>query len=106
VTSGAAGDSPEPFAVLDVTDWELDRIEAVGDSAEVWLSGADGAAWLYKTRPPYVHAGADWAERVTTEIAGLLTLPAARVELVRRGAERGTISRNVRPDGWPDFRRS
>jgi hypothetical protein len=100
VTSGAAGHAAELFAVLDVTGWELDRIEAVGDSAEVWLSGADGAAWLYKPRPPYAHAGADWAERVTTEIAGMLTLPAARVELVRRGAERGTISRNVRPDDW------
>ncbi len=100
MTSGAAGYAPEPFAVLDVTGWELERVETVGDSAEVWLSGADGAAWLYKPRPPYAHAGADWAERVTTEIAGMLDLPAAHVELVRRDAERGTISRNVRPDGW------
>ena len=42
----------------------------------------------------------DHAEKAAAELARLLGLPSARVELARRGNVSGIISANVTPAGW------
>jgi hypothetical protein len=44
--------------------------------------------------------GGDWSEKIVSELAALLGLPCAEVQLATRGGEDGTISRNVTPDRW------
>jgi hypothetical protein len=65
--------------------------------------GVQGQAhwWLFK---PIKHASYrrydDWAEKLAGELAGLLNLPCARVELAQGDSDRGIISANVTPNGW------
>ncbi|WP_229746262.1 HipA domain-containing protein [Rhodococcoides trifolii] len=65
-------------------------------------AGRDGQSswWLFKPikRASYRRCD-DSSEKIASELAGLIGLPAARVELASRGHESGIISRNVTPDG-------
>jgi hypothetical protein len=43
------GDEPSTFAVVDVSDWEIDRLETIGGEAKVWLGEPEtGQKWLFK----------------------------------------------------------
>jgi hypothetical protein len=44
--------------------------------------------------------GEDWAEKIVSELGGLLGVPCADVELAERNGVMGSLSRNVTPDGW------
>jgi hypothetical protein len=93
---------------FDVSAWGYVRTETVGSSAAVWITdpaGAGSAAdrWLFK--PVEVHAngtiqGGDWAEKAVQEIARVLGIPTADIELAERDGVRGSISRNVIPELW------
>ncbi len=70
----------------------------MGSKAKVWLDGPDGGLHLFK----YVwHDGVgkvygdDWAEKLAAELAGRLGVPAAEVDLARRGGEFGVICRRM-----------
>jgi hypothetical protein len=100
---------PDLFRVVDVSDWELVENEVLGANPKIWLrspgSGRDRQGdWLFK--PVVVPAstghpqGEDWAEKIVSELGGLLGVPCAAVELASRGGVRGSISRNVVPPGW------
>lgn len=96
------------FARLDVSGWPFVRSETIGQSPAVWLRNPDGDYttnhhWLFK--PVEVHSngseqGGDWAEKAASEIAKLLDIPAAEVELASYNGTRGSISRNVKPEFW------
>jgi hypothetical protein len=98
------------FQVVDVTDWPVDEFESAGQDEKLWLrEPATGSTWLYKpvtrhedwqSRRLDPEQGEDWAEKIASELARLIGLPAAFVELAERHGVRGCISLNLRPRGW------
>lgn len=90
------------FPVVDVSDWEALGPESTGSKPNLWVADAEGTQWLFKERtfnraPGGVlyPKGDDWAEKLATEVAALLGVPAAHVEMARREGSAGTISRRV-----------
>jgi hypothetical protein len=88
------------FVSLDVTEWEAAGDETLGSKPKQWLyEPGNERRWLWKeaTMNPYPHKsgqykkGDDWAEKVACEIARLLELPAAEVQLAYRAETMGTI---------------
>lgn len=105
------------YARVDVSDWEKSSLgEPGGDSGKDWLYQPEvaDAMWLFKaatlkevrvrvqdgggTRT--YRRGEDWAEKVCAELAAVIGLPAAKVEMAVRGGTEGCISLSVRPDRW------
>jgi hypothetical protein len=94
---------PAQFDVWDVSVWEVFSDETEGVEEKYWLiDPATEQRWLFK--PPVVkfgfQQGEDWAERVSTELARLLGIPCADVELSHRNGRRGSLSRYLPPPGW------
>lgn len=96
------------FARLDISDWRHVRTEIGGQGENRWYQrpgsprGPEGE-WLFK--PARIHndgsrQGGDWSEKVAKEVADLLGVPAAQVELARRGSIEGCLSRQVRDVTW------
>lgn len=92
------------YAVVDVSSWAVLALEPGGDDDKRWLADPDGlTAWLFKPRVERDGRvqGEDWAEKISAELCHLLAVPAAQIELARRGDQRGLISRDLRPGvGW------
>ena len=98
---------PPRYGEWDVSTWKPGGHESLGTKPKRWLVEPEsGARWLFKEatvgtskqRQAY-RRGEDWSERVACEIARLLGLPVARVELavVRQlgGTVYGTVCRSV-----------
>ena len=95
--------STRGFAVIDVSDWEVDADEPAGQDEKQWLiEPATEEKWLFK--PPVekngFRQGEDWSEKVSSHLAQLLSVPCADVELAERHGRPGSISRNLRAEGW------
>ncbi|HEY3608330.1 MAG TPA: HipA domain-containing protein [Pseudonocardiaceae bacterium] len=91
------------LSVVDVSDWAVDEFEPAGSDAKMWLATPDvcSRALFKPNRPHNGHEqGEDWAEKLTSELAALLGVPAARIDLAQRGDCRGCISYDVVPKGW------
>ncbi|SPM33706.1 hypothetical protein MRAB57_1510 [Mycobacterium rhizamassiliense] len=91
------------FGVWDVSEWEIFSDETEGVEEKYWLiDPTTRQRWLFK--PPVVkfdfQQGEDWAERVSTELARLISVPCADVELAHRDGRRGSMSRYLAPPGW------
>lgn len=93
------------FAVVDATDWPLVESEQLGTKEKVWVEDPSGYAWLFKqVRADHRGVrGEDWAEKLAAEVAGILRVPAAQVDLATRpfaqGLPRGVLSRYMLPEG-------
>lgn len=63
---------------------------------------ADSMKWLFKppTEKNGFRQGEDWSEKVRSEIARLISVPCAEIQLAVRSGRPGSISRNLRPQGW------
>lgn len=90
----------ESFARWDTGDWAVLDEEPGGADAKLWLRAPDEQRWLFK--PVTITSngnrqGEDWSEKAAAEVAGLLGVPCARVELASRGSAEGSLSLNVRP---------
>ena len=90
------------FSVLDADAWPLASTESSGGDEKQWVEGQAGSLWLFKPRTEQANwsQGEDWAEKITSELAVLLGVPAARVELAVRDGRRGSLSLSLRPAGW------
>jgi hypothetical protein len=96
------------FSRVDVSSWPFDEEEKAGKSEKLWVRDPEEpnvarSRWLFK--PVTEHAngtvqGGDWAEKVSSLLAEHLGIPSARVELAERDGRRGSLSQNVRPDGY------
>ncbi|MGD1206894.1 hypothetical protein ACKUVQ_10845 [Mycobacterium seoulense] len=95
---------PEPpFAVFDVAGWEVAADEPAGQEEKLWLIQPDaGVKWLFKppTEKNNFRQGEDWSEKVSSELARLISVPCAEVQLADLSGRSGSISRNLRPHRW------
>lgn len=97
-----------PYEVWDISTWAVMSQEARGLDPKDWVvppteTTVDGQAhwWLYKpVKSASYRRFDDWSEKMSAELAQLLDLPAARVELARGHSDEGIVSRNVTPNGW------
>ncbi|QCB50021.1 hypothetical protein E5720_06940 [Rhodococcus sp. PAMC28707] len=97
---------------IDVSAWEESFIEVQGSHAPRWLiepgDFATPVRWLHKDvvshynakEDRYLERGEDWSEILATQVAHALGLPVAHTRMCSRGGKRGTISRDVRPEGF------
>lgn len=106
------------YPVLDVSDWYVAGLEPGGDDVKYWLVGAAGepgeTSWLFKTATikqipvrrsdgggtRRYQKGEDWVEKIASELASMMGLPAVRIELAMRHGAPGLISRDARPPAW------
>ena len=88
---------------LEVSAWKLLGEEPDGLSEHPWLMRpGDDQLWLYKPVEIKMgnRQGEDWAEKVVSEVGGLLGVPCAQIELAIRAGQEGLVSRDVKPRGW------
>jgi HipA-like C-terminal domain len=93
----------ERFPVLDVSDWPVAALEPGGTDEKVWLGVPDAKMKaLFKPNRPRVGPGQgeDWPEKLASELATLLGLPAARIDLAERDGRRGCLSYDIVPARW------
>lgn len=71
----------------------------MGSKAKSWffVPSENNSEWLFK-RPRRADSGEHWAEKIVAEVAGLLGVPHARVELAEHRGNRGSITENIVPD--------
>lgn len=84
---------PDPYPILQLRVDSPDVIEQLGSKPKFWFRmELDPQPWLFKfTRE---NTGEDWSEKIAAEIAVLLRVPAARVELAEFMGKRGIASRS------------
>jgi hypothetical protein len=92
-----------PFVVLDVSDWRVAAEEPSGDDPKCWLAHpTTRVRWLFK--PVIINGeriqGEDWAEKAACELAKMISVPCAEVEMALRHETPGALSRNLRPDDY------
>ena len=77
------------YSVLYVRPEEAIGDEALGSKTKFWFR-RDGQRWLFKEARD--GTGEDWAEKVTAEVASLVGVPAATVDLAEFQGRRGCAS--------------
>ena len=89
----------DSFPSLSIANEQIVGEEQLGSKEKFWFR-LDGKLWLFKearvitTPNGNVTTGEDWAEKVAAEIAHLLNIPAATVELADFAGRRGCASLN------------
>ena len=91
------------LARLDVSDWDVVRIEKAATSVATWVEEPGTATrWLHKdTVIPRtgVEQGEDWSEVISSRVGAAMFVPCAETRLCVRSERRGSVSKNVRPSG-------
>lgn len=93
----------ELWPTVDASEWTLAGVEQQGLHEHEWYRGpCEGRLWLLKpARPERRRAiGEDVAEKLASEFAGLVGVPAARVQLAERGGAQGALVEDARPRNW------
>ena len=73
------------------------QIEQMGSKRKFWFTEPNKQSWLFKYNRE--KTGEDWSERIAAEIAELLNIPHADVQLATCEGERGIISKNFTDNG-------
>jgi hypothetical protein len=83
----------EPYQILELRADSPEVIEQLGSKRKFWFRiQGDDQPWLFKfTRE---NTGEDWSEKIASELAKLLGVPAATVDLARFMGKRGCASRS------------
>ena len=84
------------YDILSLTPAMRLNDEPMGSKEKMWLE-IDGENWLFKFPRP--NTGEHWAEKAAAELADLIDLDAATVELATLKGEPGTVSRSFVPSG-------
>ena len=83
--------------------WMIDP-ESMGSKEKFWYrdpSDNTGTAWLFKYPRP--NSGEHWAEKIAAEVAQVLDIPHARVELAVCQGAKGSISESFTESRWELF---
>ena len=83
----------EPYKIIKLKADSPEVIEQLGSKPKFWFRMLDDEQpWLFKfTRE---NTGEDWSEKIASELARLLEIPAAQVELATFMDKRGSASRS------------
>ncbi len=83
----------KPYEVWTVRIGEKSQIEQMGTKPKFWFENEEGAEqFLFKYNRP--NTGEDWSEKIAAEIAELIGLPHAVVELAQCENQRGVVSKD------------
>ena len=91
----------ESYCILEVepeSAFAPEGIESLGSKEKFWFQFSDdsgGSDWLFKYPRP--DTGEHWAEKIAAEVAGLLGISCARVELAVCQGSRGSVSESFTP---------
>ena len=89
---------PESYPVVAVgPEWVLEP-EDMGTKEKFWCRkpGDQEAEWLFKY--PQLNTGQHWAEKIAAEVASVLGVRHAKVELAEFEERRGSVSESFAPD--------
>jgi hypothetical protein len=89
-----------PYAIFEIHPQAAlpDQIEQLGSKPKFWFRfEGGGRRWLFKYARP--ETGEHWAEKIGAEVASLLGLPHAVVDLCTFGDKRGIASPSFVPSG-------
>ena len=83
------------YSVIEVLPEWAPQTEGMGSKAKFWYlqPGDTESYWLFKYPRP--GRGEHWAEKIAAEVAGLLEIPCARVELAVFQGERGSATESL-----------
>lgn len=82
------------YPVFELQLESSERIEELGSKPKFWVRLEDSSRWLFKFGRS--ETGENWAEKLGAEVAGLLGLPHAKVDLAIFADKHGSISRSFR----------
>jgi len=86
------------YIILKVNILDNRQIEQMGSKSKFWFrEQATDQNWLFKYNR--VNTGEDWSEKIAAEIAELLAIPHAQVELAQCSDERGIVSKDFTDKG-------
>jgi hypothetical protein len=91
------------WSVVSIDDWSVAGVETQGQHELYWYRhDTRERTWLFKPARPERHHGVreDVVEKLGSEIAGLMGVPAARVELAVLGEQRGALVEDARRHRW------
>ena len=73
----------------------------MGSKVKSWyfMPEENESQWLFK-RPQRQDSGEHWVEKIAAEVAALLGVPHARVELAEHEGNRGSITENIVPEDY------
>jgi hypothetical protein len=94
---------PVRWSVVAADDWAVAGLESQGQHPHDWLKHPSRErTWLFKpARPERDRSlGEDIVEKLGSEMARLVGVPAATVELATRGGVRGALVEDVRLPEW------
>jgi hypothetical protein len=100
---GHTGPVTVPWPFVNIDEWTVAGVEKQGRHAHDWLRHSSRKrTWLFKPARSERQraAGEDVAEKLACEIARLLGVPAAPVQLATRSGVRGALVEDVRPPNW------
>lgn len=88
------------YPIVEVLSEWAPQTEEMGSKRKFWYlrEGERESYWLFKY--PRSNRGEHWAEKITAEVAGLLGIPCARVELAQYQGDRGSATESITRDGW------
>jgi hypothetical protein len=95
-------DVSEPWPIVDVSEWTFRGVETQGRQAHDWLSHESRErTWLFKPLRPQRNRplGEHVTERLVSELARVMGIASARVDLADRDGVPGCIVEDVR---WPN----
>lgn len=80
-----------PYPILTVAESDKEDIEQLGSKRKFWFRRGE-ERWLFKFAR--ANTGEHWAEKIAGEVARLLEVSAASIELAEFNGERGVASRS------------
>lgn len=89
----------DPYGIVEIqSEWVLGQ-EALGSKRKFWYRSEleDSTSWLFKY--PQKGSGQHWAEKVAAEVADVLEILHARVELAEFRGTRGSTTESFARDG-------
>lgn len=90
------------LAIVDASDWEVRSYEPGGSDEKVWLCDPDtGESALFKAVVAKAgrRQGEDWAEKAVEQVAKLIGVPSARIQMATWRGEPGLLSYDLKPAG-------